>query len=142
VQTIGRAARNERGKVIMYADRMTDSMRKTIDETERRREKQIAYNLEHGITPTTVLKSIDQIMNQTSVADAGKTGEARIYVESDNPLEAAADPVFDYMSKPELEKAIKETERAMTRAAKDMEFMEAARFRDQIDILKKKLKQL
>jgi len=141
VQTIGRAARNERGKVIMYADRMTDSMRKTIDETERRREKQIAYNLEHGITPKTVLKSIDQIMNQTSVADAKKGEDLHVYKDTDLGLNVAADPVFDYMTKPELEKAIKETERAMMRAAKDMEFMEAARFRDQIDILKKKLKQ-
>jgi excinuclease ABC subunit B len=140
VQTIGRAARNERGKVIMYADRMTDSMRKTIDETERRREKQIAYNLEHGITPTTVLKSHDQIMNQTSVADAKKGEEIRVYNDAGNDLNMAADPVFDYMTKPELEKAIKETEKSMLRAAKDMEFIEAARYRDQIDILKKKLK--
>jgi excinuclease ABC subunit B len=140
VQTIGRAARNERGKVIMYADRMTESMRKTIEETERRRERQIAYNLEHHITPTTVLKSIDQIMNQTSVADAKKGDEAHVYNHAETELEVAADPVFDYMSHAELEKAIKETEKAMIRAAKDMEFMEAARFRDQIDVLKKKLK--
>ena len=142
VQTIGRAARNQRGKVIMYADRITESMQKTIDETERRREKQIAYNLEHNIVPSTVIKSIDQIMTQTSVADAKKTDEPKPYTEAGAELQEAADPVFEYMTAAELEKAIRETEKAMVRAAKDMEFMEAARYRDQIEVLKKKLKQI
>lgn len=141
VQTIGRAARNANGKVIMYADRMTDSMKKTIEETERRREKQMAYNKEHGITPTTVLKSKEQIINQTSVADA-KRGEAEYNGAAKEELSLAADPVFDYMSIPELEKAIKETEKSMMKAAKEMEFIEAARYRDQIEDLKKRIKRI
>ncbi len=141
VQTIGRAARNANGKVIMYADRMTDSMKKTIEETERRREKQMAYNKEHGITPTTVLKSKEQIINQTSVADA-KRGEAEYNGPAKEELSLAADPVFDYMSIPELEKAIKETEKSMMKAAKEMEFIEAARYRDQIEDLKKRIKRI
>jgi excinuclease ABC subunit B len=142
VQTIGRAARNSNGKVIMYADRMTDSMRKTIDETERRREKQIAYNTLHNITPTTVLKSKEQIMNQTSVADAKRGDIDAVYNNEGGELSAAADPVFDYMTIPELEKAIKETEKSMMKAAKEMEFIEAARYRDQIEDLKKRIKRL
>ena len=139
IQTIGRAARNQRGKVIMYADRMTESMRKTIEVTEKRRERQIQYNLEHGITPTTVVKSIEQIMDQTSVADA-KKGEFSNYSEqTKDSLSIAADPVFDYMSKDSIQKAIKETEKSMMRAAKDMDFLEAAKYRDQIEELKKRL---
>jgi excinuclease ABC subunit B len=139
IQTIGRAARNQRGKVIMYADRMTESMRKTIEVTEKRRERQIQYNLEHGITPTTVVKSIEQIMDQTSVADA-KKGEFSNYADqTKESLSIAADPVFDYMSKDNIQKAIKETEKSMMRAAKDMDFLEAAKYRDQIEELKKRL---
>jgi excinuclease ABC subunit B len=139
IQTIGRAARNQRGKVIMYADRMTESMRKTIEVTEKRRERQIQYNLEHGITPTTVVKSIEQIMDQTSVADA-KKGEFTNYSDqTKDSLSIAADPVFDYMSKDSIQKAIKETEKSMMRAAKDMDFLEAAKYRDQIEELKKRL---
>jgi excinuclease ABC subunit B len=139
IQTIGRAARNQRGKVIMYADRMTESMRKTIEVTEKRRERQIQYNLEHGITPTTVVKSIEQIMDQTSVADA-KKGEFSNYADqTKESLSIAADPVFDYMSKDSIQKAIKETEKSMMRAAKDMDFLEAAKYRDQIEELKKRL---
>lgn len=139
IQTIGRAARNQRGKVIMYADRMTESMRKTIEVTEKRRERQIQYNLEHGITPTTVVKSIEQIMDQTSVADA-KKGEFSNYADqTKESLSMAADPVFDYMSKDSIQKAIKETEKSMMRAAKDMDFLEAAKYRDQIEELKKRL---
>jgi excinuclease ABC subunit B len=139
IQTIGRAARNQRGKVIMYADRMTESMRKTIEVTEKRRERQIQYNLEHGITPTTVVKSIEQIMDQTSVADA-KKGEFSNYADQTREsLSIAADPIFDYMSKDSIQKAIKETEKSMMRAAKDMDFLEAAKYRDQIEELKKRL---
>lgn len=142
VQTIGRAARNANGKVIMYADRITDSMRKTIDETERRREKQMAYNAAHNITPVTVRKSMEQIMNQTSVADAKRGDIDAVYNNDGGELSAAADPVFDYMTVPELEKAIKETEKSMMKAAKEMEFIEAARYRDQIEDLKKRIKRL
>lgn len=142
VQTIGRAARNANGKVIMYADRITDSMRKTIDETERRREKQMAYNAAHNITPVTVRKSMEQIMNQTSVADAKRGDIDAVYNNDGGEISAAADPVFDYMTVPELEKAIKETEKSMMKAAKEMEFIEAARYRDQIEDLKKRIKRL
>lgn len=142
VQTIGRAARNVNGKVIMYADRMTESMRKTIEETERRREKQIAYNTLHNIVPKTVLKSTEQIMSQTSVADAKKHEHPINYSELSGELAAVADPIFDYMDANELEKAIKETERSMMKAAKEMEFIEAARYRDQIEDLKKRLKRM
>ncbi len=141
VQTIGRAARNENGKVIMYADRITDSMKKTIEETERRRQVQMAYNSQHGITPTSVLKSKEQILKETSVADAKKHTEQLAYDQAMADM-AVADPVFEYMGKSELEKAIKETERSMQRAAKEMEFIEAARYRDQIEQLKLQLKKL
>jgi excinuclease ABC subunit B len=139
VQTIGRAARNENGKVIMYADRITDSMKKTIEETERRRQVQMAYNTQHGITPTSVLKSKEQILKETSVADAKKQTEQLAYDQAMADM-AVADPVFEYMGESELEKAIKETERSMQRAAKEMEFIEAARYRDQIEQLKQQLK--
>lgn len=136
-QTIGRAARNERGKVIMYADKITDSMRRTIDETTRRRNKQIEYNTEHGITPRTVRKSIGEIMKQTSVADA-KEGGAHYYVEPEE-LSVAADPILSYMSKDQLKKTIEETQKKMQRAAKDLDFMEAARLRDELFALQKKV---
>ena len=141
VQTIGRAARNANGKVIMYADRITDSMKKTIEETERRRQVQMAYNAQHGITPTSVLKSKEQILKETSVADVKKQTEQLAYDQAMADM-AVADPVFKYMGKSELEKAIKETERSMQRAAKEMEFIEAARYRDQIEQLKQQLKKL
>lgn len=137
VQTIGRAARNERGKVIMYADVMTDSMRRTIEETERRRERQIAYNTEHGITPKTVIKSTDEIMRSTRVADS-KGGGHRVYIEPEE-TSVAADPVLHLMSKPQLEKAIADTQRAMQKAAKEMDFMYAARLRDEMFALQKLL---
>jgi excinuclease ABC subunit B len=142
VQTIGRAARNVNGKVIMYADRMTDSMKKTIEETERRREKQIAYNTEHNIIPKSVLKSKAEIMSQTSVADAKHLEDLPVYTKNDIDYNVAADPIFDYMSKADLEHAIKESEKSMMKAAKEMEFIEAARYRDQIEDLKKRLKKI
>ncbi len=138
VQTIGRAARNVNGKVIMYADRMTESMRKTIEETERRREKQIAYNTAHGITPQTILKTIDEIHKLTSLADAKHIDEVQYY-SSPETINIAAEPAYENLNKSGIEKAIKDTERAMNKAAKEMEFIEAARLRDQITSLKKKL---
>ncbi|MCE2786802.1 MAG: excinuclease ABC subunit UvrB [Bacteroidota bacterium] len=141
IQTIGRAARNERGKVILYADHITESIRKTLEDNERKREKQLAYNLAHGITPRTVIKSKDEIMKQTSVADAKQGNEANYYVE---PEEAtmAADPIVQYMNKEQLQKAIDETQKRMIRAAKEMEFMEAARLRDELYALQEKLNEV
>lgn len=139
VQTIGRAARNVRGKVIMYADKITDSMRATIDETNRRRDKQIEYNKEHGIIPKTVKKSKEEIFRATSIADARKGDELGVaYVEQEE-FSLAADPVTAYMDKHSLEKAIAQTEKEMYRAAKEMEYMEAARLRDELEVLRKKL---
>jgi excinuclease ABC subunit B len=140
-QTIGRAARNERGKVIMYADRITDSMRKTIEDNEHKREKQMAYNTLHGIRPTTVLKSKEEIMKQTSVADAKTGGEEGHYYVEPEEVSIAADPVVQYMSKPQLQKAIDETQKRMQKAAKELDFMEAARMRDDLFALQKKMEE-
>ena len=142
VQTIGRAARNHKGRVIMYADRITGSMRKTIDETERRRNKQIAHNEDHGITPTTVNKSKKEIFKQTSVLDSveGK-GDENAYNFNLEQQNKAADPILDYLNKPELEKALKKAEKDMLRAAKEMEYMEAARLRDEVEMIKQKIKE-
>lgn len=141
VQTIGRAARNSEGRVIMYADKVTDSMQSAIDETNRRRVKQKAYNEAHGITPTTVIKSRDRIMGQTKVADSKRN--AKIYVEN-NPeeVDVAADPVIQYLSRDKLEKLIKQTQKRMEAAAKELNFMEAARLRDEWMGLQKRLETL
>lgn len=130
VQTIGRAARNENGNVIMYADKVTESMRVAIDETNRRRAKQMDYNKVHGITPTTIIKSRDKILEQTKVADSKKN--ARIY-EPDWGVDqqVAADPVVQYLSREKLEKLANQTQRLMEKAAKELDFMEAARLRDE-----------
>ena len=135
IQTIGRAARNDKGRVIMYADRITKSMEITIDETNRRREKQIKYNLEHNITPITIGKSREAIIEQTSVADF-KSGTAKAY---SGPTESslAADPIVQYMSKKQLEDAIKLAKKNMDKAAKEMEFLEAAKYRDEMFALEK-----
>lgn len=135
-QTAGRAARNINGKVIFYADKITDSMRKTMDETARRREKQTAYNEAHGITPRQIVK------NTVSALSGGSStlAEPRAYVET--TLSIAADPVVQYMSRPELEKTIEKTRKQMTEAAKKLEFIEAAQLRDELikleDLLKTK----
>jgi excinuclease ABC subunit B len=139
VQTTGRAARNARGKVIMYADKITKSMRLTIDETTRRRTLQIAHNKKHGITPTTVTKSTEQIMEQTSVADFNIKKEVSAYVYGEVEPSLAADPVIQYMGKDALKKAIEKTEKEMRRAAKELDFMNAARLRDEITMLKERL---
>lgn len=141
VQTIGRAARNQEGRVIMYADKITPSMKMAIDETKRRRALQIAYNEENGITPTTVIKSRDKIMGQTKVADSKRN--AKIYAEP-MPGEGvmAADPVVQYLSKDKLEQLILQTQKQMEKAAKELNFMEAARLRDEWQSQKKRLEEL
>ena len=141
IQTMGRAARNDRGKVIMYADRMTGSMQRAIDETNRRRATQMAYNEEHGITPRTVKKSREAIMGQTSVADY-RIAEPKAYAGPDdgNGLAIAAEPVIALMSRTDLEKLIKQTEKQMEGAAKELDFLQAARFRDELAALKQMLK--
>ncbi len=135
-QTAGRAARNINGKVIMYADKITDSMKRTIDETERRRQKQIAYNLDNGLVPTSLKKSKESIMGQTTVIVDSKGKLARSYVENET-INYAADPVVQYMSKEELQKAITRTRKAMDTAAKEFDFAEAARLRDEMFALEK-----
>ncbi len=138
VQTSGRAARNVNGMVIMYADKITKSMQKTIDETTRRRNIQRAYNEKHGITPTQIVKSTSKILESTKVADGdGSHGNYVIPAGSN----IAADPVVQYMSKEQLEKAMKYTRKQMEKAAKELDFMEAARFRDELFGLEKQLKQ-
>ena len=137
-QTSGRAARNSNGRVIMYADKMTGSMQRTIDETNRRRVIQIAYNEKHGITPTTVMKTREEIIRSASVLNV--KGEQNYY-QQDGSNAMAADPVVQYMTKIQLEKAIKATNKMMKDAAKELNFIEAAQFRDELFALKKTLKE-
>lgn len=137
VQTIGRAARNVNGRVIMYADQITDSMQAAIDETNRRRAIQEAYNAEHGITPRTILKTRDAILGQTKVADSKKQVK-RYYIETEEKS-LAADPVVAYLPEDELKKMIDRTAKAMEKAARELEFIEAARLRDEYLALKKML---
>ena len=140
IQTIGRAARNDRGRVIMYADTITESMRITIEETDRRRDKQVKYNTEHGIIPTTVGKSKQAIIEQTSVVDF-KGGVQKAYIEKETADDIAADPIVQYMSKPELQKAIDKTKKDMLAAAKDMDFLMAAKLRDEMFALEKMMQE-
>lgn len=139
IQTIGRAARNDRGRVIMYADKITDSMDITINETSRRREKQIKYNEEHGITPMTVGKTKAEIIEQTSVIDF-QGGVQKAYVEQET-LTLAADPIVQYMSKADLKKSIDNTKKDMLAAAKDMDFLRAAKLRDEMFALEKMMEE-
>jgi len=135
-QTAGRAARNANGLVIFYADKMTDSMEMTIDETKRRRVIQMAYNEKHGIVPKTVTKSREEIMNSQSILDVrGK----KAYIEPDEPS-LAADPIVEYMNRDQLEKMKDVTEAKMKAAAKELDFMAAAQFRDELFAIKKRLK--
>lgn len=138
VQTVGRAARNVNGKVIMYADKITDSMRKTIDETERRRKKQIAYNFEHGLSPRQIVKSKDAM--SAVLAQTRGTGKKKEYAyaeENDLHINIAAEPVYQYMTPEQLDKAIQKTKRSMEAAAKEMDFIEAARLRDEMFALER-----
>ncbi len=139
VQTIGRAARNVNGRVIMYADTITESMQQAIDETNRRRQIQQDYNLANNITPQTIIRSKDSILSQTAVADSKKSVK-KYYVENEEKS-LAADPVVAFMSREELAKLTEQTRRAMEKAAKELEFMEAARLRDEYLALQKMLEE-
>ncbi|MFT6324954.1 MAG: excinuclease ABC subunit B, partial [Halieaceae bacterium] len=131
-QTAGRAARNVKGKVIMYADKITGSMQRTIDTTDLRRAKQMKYNEEHGIVPTQIVRSKDSIMNQTAVASfQPTTAEAHAYMENE-ASSLAADPVVKYMTHSQLEKAITRAKGQMLKASKALDFIEAARVRDEM----------
>ncbi len=143
-QTAGRAARNVDGLVIFYADTMTGSMQKTIDETNRRREKQIAYNIEHHITPKTIKKSKEQIFEQTSVLDVKGYDPADTHAigPDEELVTVAAEDQVEYKTIPQMEKAIGKIKKQMEHAARDLDFMEAARLRDEMFILQKKLDEM
>lgn len=142
-QTAGRAARNVDGKVIFYADKITESMRMTMDETARRREKQMAYNQANGITPRGIIKSKEEIMGQTAVLDirGKKESKQKYYVEPEE-MSMVADPVVEYLSADKLQKLIQETRKKMEKAARELDFMEAARLRDEMFLYEERLKDL
>jgi excinuclease ABC subunit B len=140
VQTVGRAARNINGTVIMYADKMTKSMQRTIDETLRRRAIQIAYNEEHGMVPTALNKSKEKIMESTIVAD-GDQSTRNLKYDYSEPMPLAADPVVQYMTTEQLDKTILFTRKQMEKAAKDLDFIEAARLRDELYALELRKKE-
>ncbi|MCC7453320.1 MAG: excinuclease ABC subunit UvrB [Crocinitomix sp.] len=137
-QTVGRAARNVNGSVIMYADKITHSMQMTIDETNRRRAIQEAYNTEHGIVPTQIKRTTESIMQQTKVA--GSRAQEVMYETNSVEIAMAADPVLEYMTKDQLQKTFKKVKSDMEAAAKKLDFIEAARLRDEMFVLENKLK--
>jgi excinuclease ABC subunit B len=143
-QTAGRAARNVDGLVIFYADKMTESMQKTIDETERRREKQIAWNIEHGITPKTISKTTQDVFAQTSVLDIKGFDVKNPYAIANDQdmITIAAEEQEEYLTIPKMEKAISKVKKDMEKAARDLDFMEAARLRDQMFTLQKQLEEM
>jgi excinuclease ABC subunit B len=136
IQTIGRAARNENGKVLMYADRMTGSMTNAISETNRRRAIQMAYNEEHGITPKTIWRSHEEIMEQTSIADR-MTRPTKSYGLSPEERLQVADPLLQYMSKKELGKQLENVRKEMEKAARELDFPLAAKLRDEMNAIEK-----
>lgn len=135
-QTAGRAARNINSKVIMYADKITESMRKTMEETDRRRLIQMQYNEKHGITPTQIIKPLENVLGDVM----GK--EPRAYIESERKTGIAADPVIEYMSEAQIKKAIEKNQKDMKKVVKELDFVEAARLRDEIIALEEKLNKL
>ena len=138
-QTAGRAARNSNGMVIFYADKITESMQKTIDETNRRRSIQMAYNEKHGITPQTIMRTREEILSKKSILDV-REGTKRAYVEREIEPSLAADPVLAFMSRDQIERMIYDTERKMKDAAKELDFITAAQYRDEMMALRKRLK--
>ena len=143
-QTAGRAARNVDGLVIFYADKMTESMRRTIEETDRRREKQVAFNIKHGITPKTIIKSIEQVMGQTSVLDIKGYDASKPYAMAPDGelVTLAAEDQEIYQTIPQMEKVITQIKRQMEKAARDLDFMEAAKLRDEMFRLQKELEEM
>jgi excinuclease ABC subunit B len=141
-QTAGRAARNVDGLVIFYADTITESMQRTIDETNRRREKQVAYNIAKNITPRTVKKSVEQVIAQTSVLDIKGYDPDSPYAVEEIITTRAAEDEAEYTTIPQLEKAIAKTKKEMEKAARDMDFMEAARLRDEMFAMQKRLESM
>ena len=143
-QTAGRAARNVDGLVIFYADKMTESMQKTIDETNRRREKQIEWNIKYGITPKTIIKTTQDVFAQTSVLDIKGYDPANPYAiqPGEDLVTIAAEDQAEYKTIPQAEKAISKIKKEMEKAARDLDFMEAARLRDEMFRLQKQLEEL
>jgi excinuclease ABC subunit B len=141
-QTAGRAARNVNGRVIFYADQITKSMRRTMDETDRRRAKQIKYNKENNITPTTIIKSIEQVMAQSAVLDIKGFTLNNINIKTSDELEMVALASNEFKTIPQIEKAITQTKKQMDKFAKALDFMEAARLRDEMFRLEAQLEKM
>lgn len=140
-QTAGRAARNVNGKVIMYADKITDSMKLTIDETNRRRAKQLAYNEAHGITPQQIKRAYNNVLLEKTDNETQTQKQPKAYTDAPEQLYAAADPIVQYMSKEQLQKSINRTRKLMQEAAKKLDFIEAAQYRDELLRLEEQLKE-